>query len=73
MTTEVRSRLEDRVSKAAEAAVADQGFVSAVDVLVGIGWLTTPQVERWRRGQVDYLEHLITANLSKISSAMSDT
>jgi hypothetical protein len=71
MTTEARGRLEDRVCKAAEEALADHDFVSAIDVLVGIGWLTTPQVERWRRGQVECLESLVTANLSKISSAMS--
>jgi hypothetical protein len=71
MTTAVRSKLEDRVIKAAEAALADRQFVSAIDVLVGTGWLTTPQVDRWRRGQVDYLERLVTANLSKISTVMA--
>jgi hypothetical protein len=44
--------------------------VTAIDVLVGIGWLTTPQVDRWRRGQVDYLERVVAANLSKDSTAM---
>jgi hypothetical protein len=71
MATVVRSKLEDRVLKAAEAALADHHFVSAIDVLVGTGWLMTPQVDRWRLGQVDYLERLVTANLSKISSAMA--
>ena len=48
----------------------DHHFVSAIDVLVGVGWLTTPQVDRWRQGHVDYLERLVTANLSKVSTAM---
>jgi hypothetical protein len=71
MAAAVRSKLEDRVVKAAEAALVDRQFVTAIDVLVGVGWLTTPQVDRWRRGQVDYLERLVTANLSKISTAMA--
>jgi hypothetical protein len=70
MVTVVRSKLEDRVENAAGAALVERHFVTAIDVLVGIGWLTTPQVDRWRRGQVDYLEGMVTANLSKISTAM---
>ncbi len=57
--------------KAAEAALVDRHFVTAIDVLVGVGWLTTPQVDRWRQGRVDYLERQVTANLSKISTAMA--
>ena len=71
MGTAVRSKLEERVVKAAEVALADRHFVTAIDVLVGMGWLTTPQVDRWRQGRVDYLERLVTANISKISTAMA--
>ncbi len=71
MATAVRSKLEDRVIKAAEAALADRHFLSAIDVLVGIRWLTTSQVDRWRQGRVDYLERQVTADLSKISIAMA--
>jgi hypothetical protein len=56
MNRKNRTLLADRVAKAAEAALAARRVVSAVDILVGIGWLDTPTVERWRRGQVDYLE-----------------
>ncbi len=71
MATAVRSKLEERVVKAAEAALADRHFVTAIDVLTGIGWLPTSQVDRWRQGRVDYLERQVTANLSKISIAMA--
>ena len=71
MATAVRSKLDDRVVKAAEEALADRHYVTAIDVLVGIGWLTTPQVDRWRQGRVDYLERQVTGNLSKISTAMA--
>ncbi|WFU40078.1 hypothetical protein QA640_38650 [Bradyrhizobium sp. CB82] len=65
-----RVPLADRVARAAEAALAARSFVSAIDVLVGIGWLDPEAVERWRRGQVDYLERVIRTNLPRISEAM---
>jgi hypothetical protein len=68
--TAVRSKLEERVIKAAGAALADHQYVTAIDVLVGMGWLTTSQVDQWRQGRVDYLERLVNANLSKISTVM---
>jgi len=71
MATAVRSKLEERVIKAAEAALADHQYVTAIDVLVGMGWLTTPQVDRWRQGRFDYLERQVTASLSKISTAVA--
>src|SRR5262249_47181972 len=70
MSPENRRRLADRVAKAAEASLAAQNYVSSVDVLVGIGWLDAGAVERWRQGQVDYLERVIQTNLSRISEAM---
>lgn len=63
--------LERRVVAAAEAALGDQGHVSAVDVFVGLGWLTSGQVDQWRQGRVEYLERVTTANLHKLSSAMA--
>ena len=70
MNPENRSRLADRVDKAAEAALAAQKYVSPVDVLTGIGWLDPGVVKRWRQGQVDYLERAVQTNLSRISEAM---
>ena len=43
-----RKKLDDRVIKAAEAALAAQKYVSPVDVLVGIGWLDPGALARWR-------------------------
>jgi hypothetical protein len=62
--------LEARVIRAAEAALEFQKFVAPIDVLVGLGWLTTAHVNQWRQGRVDYLERSINANLNKISRAM---
>jgi hypothetical protein len=44
--------------------------LSPLDVLLGIGWLDAGAVKRWRQGQIDYLERVVQANLSRISEAM---
>ena len=42
------SRLEQRVTQAADATLAERGYVSAVDVLLRPGWLAPSQLDRWR-------------------------
>jgi hypothetical protein len=65
-----RKKLNDRVIRAAEAALAVQKYVSPVDVLVGIGWLDPGALKRWERGQVEYLEGVVQSNLPRISETM---
>lgn len=66
-----RDRLRERVVRAAEAALADHSYVSAIDVLRGIGFLAHPHVDLWRKGRIDFLERVIQGNLHKISSSMA--
>jgi hypothetical protein len=65
-----RGDIERRVARAAEAALEQRKFVTAIDVLVGMGWLEPRRVDEWRQGRVDYLERVTVANLGKISTAM---
>jgi hypothetical protein len=65
-----RAKLADRVTRAAEAALAAQDYVSSIDVLVGIGWLDPTHLQRWRQGQIDSLERAVRTNLPRISEAM---
>jgi hypothetical protein len=65
-----RPRLRGRVVAASEAALARQGYVSAVDVLMGLGWIHLATVNRWRRGQLPYLEREIPVEPSRIAEAM---
>ena len=65
-----RSDIERRVARAAEGALAQRKFVTAIDVLVGVGWLEPRRVDDRRQGRVDYLEQVTVANLGKISTAM---
>ena len=71
MVSDSQRKLEQRVVRAAEGALDERRFVTAVDVLVGVGWLSPPAVDRWRQGRVEYLEREVQANLHKISTAMA--
>ena len=62
--------LASRVGTAAWAAVQQRGYVSAIDVMIGIGWLTPKLVADWRARRLPFLERGIHANLSRISTAM---
>jgi hypothetical protein len=70
MNPKNRKKLADRIVRAAETALAAQHYVSPVDMLVGIGWLDPGTVNRWRRGQIEFLEAAIQTNLARISEAM---
>lgn len=63
--------LESRVIRAAEATLFHQQYVSAIDVLCGMGLLHVSQVDLWRKGRVGFLEQVIQGNLSKIASSMA--
>src|SRR6185312_7992573 len=66
-----RAALEERVVQTCEAALADHGYVSAIDVLTGMRLLSPVHVESWRKGRIDFLERMIQGNLQKISLSMS--
>lgn len=62
--------LEQRVLRAAEAVLDERKFVSAIDVLVGLGWLPPGRVDEWRQGRIAYLEGAVSVDPTKLSSAM---
>jgi hypothetical protein len=64
-------KLDQRVVRAAEAALAQRRFVTAIDVLVGLGWLEPRRVDEWRQGRIAYLVATVIASLGKISTAMT--
>ena len=53
--------------EAAEAALAEQGYVSAIDFLTRMGLLALAHVDDWRRGRLPYLEPAIQGSFEKIS------
>lgn len=64
------SRLAERVEQAAEAALAAQGYVGPVDVLLRLGWLAPSHLDQWRQGRVECLERAVQASLGKQTTAM---
>jgi hypothetical protein len=70
MATDAHHRLERRVTSAAEAALARQQHVSAIDVLLGLGWLQPVHLQAWRQGRVPDLEQIVQVNPSKLSTAL---
>ncbi len=63
--------IEPRVVRVAEAALVDRGYVSAIDILVGLGWLAPSHVDAWRQGRAPDLESAVSAGPGKISTAIN--
>jgi hypothetical protein len=53
------ARLGTRVARIAEAALAERRYVTPIDILIGLGWLAQPNVERWKWGRVTSLDRCI--------------
>jgi hypothetical protein len=58
--------LESRVVAAAEKALTRQGFVTPVDVCLGLGWLQDTNVDDWRRGRADDLEEFLPVHDNRL-------
>ncbi|BDT99502.1 MULTISPECIES: DUF2293 domain-containing protein [Nocardia] len=63
------SKLRRRVAEAAEAALAQRKYVSAVDVFAVLGWVRSSQVDRWRQGQVRSLEQILAVDARRMHEA----
>lgn len=63
------ANVKARVERVAQAVLNERGAVRAVDVLVGLGWLTQPNVERWERGRVPSLDRCVQVSAAKVIEA----
>ena len=59
--------LKSRIAAAAGDALARQGFVTPVDVCLGLGWLHASNLDDWRHGRVDDLEYFLPVQGDKIA------
>jgi len=71
MRHKIQRPLEDRVVETAEGALAEQGYVSPIDLFMRMGRLASVHAESWRKGRLPYLEAAIQGNLHKISETMA--
>jgi hypothetical protein len=58
--------LQSRIVAAAEEALAQQGFVTPVDVCLGLGWLQHCNVDDWRHGRADDLEEFLPVHDNRL-------
>jgi len=65
------ARLETRVARIAEALLAERRFVRPIDVLLGLGWLAQPNVDRWERGRVPSLDRCLGVDSDKVPAALA--
>jgi hypothetical protein len=65
------ANLETRVARIAQATLADQRFVRPIDILVGLGWLAQPNVDRWERGGVAPLDRCVQVDAAKVAAALT--
>jgi hypothetical protein len=56
---------------AAEEALAMQGFVTPVDVCLGLGWLQQANVDDWRHGRVEDLEYFLPVHDSRLAELLA--
>lgn len=65
-----QEKIKKRVIQAAEETLAQQLYVSPLDVFVRMGSIPPVHVQNWKKGKIPYLEGVIQGNLHKISFAM---
>lgn len=63
------ANVETRVARIAEHALAEKQYVTSVDVLLGLGWLAQPNVDRWRQGRVSSLDLCVQVDAAKSVAA----
>ena len=65
------ARVETRVARIAEELLTEQRSVSPIDVLVGLGWLAEPNVDRWKHGRVSSLDRCVGVDSEKVMAALA--
>lgn len=62
-----RNELEKKLSPITSTLLKEKGYISLIDVFVGLGYLSEKDLEAWRMRQIPYLEKGIKTNLGKIN------
>ncbi|MCL2135843.1 MAG: hypothetical protein FWH37_09940 [Candidatus Bathyarchaeota archaeon] len=64
--------LKHKVNQVMYEFMISTGVVVPVEVMQKVGVLSKENYEKWRNGQVDYLERVCACNLSKMSTLMKE-
>lgn len=60
------SELHKKALQATDPLLEEKGYICFVDIFMKLGYLDAGDYEKWRRGQIPYLEKVIKVNLKKI-------
>ena len=60
--------LEKKVKQFTSELAYKKGYVSSVDVLIKLGYITEADYKDWRFGKIQYLEKVCQGNLHKLSA-----
>lgn len=59
--------LEKKLSQITSGLLRERGYISLIDVFIGLGYLTDKDVESWRMKRIPYLEKSIKVKLGTIN------
>jgi len=62
-----RQQIVKKLSKITSALLIEKGYISFVDVLIRMGYISNEDYENWRFKKVPFLEKAINVNISKIN------
>ncbi len=62
------SELEKKILNIVTEVVDQKGFVSSIDILSRLGYLSQIDCEDWRKGKIEYLEKVCQVNLGKLTT-----
>lgn len=60
--------LEKKVKQFVSELSYQKGYVSSVDVLLKLGYISQSDYQNWRLGKIEYLEKVCNANLHRLST-----
>ena len=66
------SKLREKVRLTAGTLLYEKGYISPVDLLIKLEYLTQKSYTDWRHKRVPYLERVCKTNLSKLSTIMKE-
>ena len=62
------SDLRDKIEQIGKEIIEEKGYLSSIDVLLKLNYLSKNDYEKWRFGKVEYLEKVCGVNLKKLST-----
>lgn len=62
-----RQDLDKKLSLLTSQLLSEKGYISMIDIFLGLGFLSQKDLESWRMKRIPYLERCIQINLGKVS------